>query len=118
MVTDPKDHNIDRLFAEASGDQPPADLVARVLADAAALQPASAPVRAGVRRHWLRNALDAIGGWPTLSGVTAAGVMGVVIGVYGFEMIDALANGVLTDLGGGYSLTPDLSAWVWEEGNV
>jgi len=82
-MTHPNDDMIDDLLAQARGADPaPSDaLMARVLADAAAVQAASAqPEPVPVQSLWDR-AMDAIGGWPALSGLAAATVAGVWIGV-------------------------------------
>lgn len=113
MVTEPNDRDLDALFAEARGAAPDAGLMARVLADADAVQdalavpatPAPAP-----KTRWWRGALDAIGGWPVLSGATLAGVVGVAVGFYGFDTIDVFAGGWLTDVTGGSVLAPDVTA--------
>lgn len=73
-MTDPNDNMLDDLFAEARRISPPVggDLMARVLADAAAAQ---APARL-----WTRL-FEMLGGWPALGGLAAATVAGVWIGV-------------------------------------
>lgn len=56
------------------------DLTARVLADAqSALTKSPAPVQP--RPSLLNRALDALGGWPAMGGVVAAGVGGLWIGI-------------------------------------
>ncbi len=119
MQSDPNETALDRLLSDAQSDGPSDDLFARVLADADAVQSAARPVvPQRAPRRWWREALDAIGGWPTLSGVTAAGVMGVAIGLYAPDVVDDWAGGQLTGLSGGLSVAPDLGALVWEDGNV
>lgn len=73
---------LDDLFKEARVDNPgPSDdLMARVLADAAALQPVPTAPRIEAPSLWAR-ALGSIGGWPALSGVAAAGIAGLWIGL-------------------------------------
>lgn len=74
---------IDALLAEARGQAPAPDdaLMARVLADATAVQDARhtrpAPVPPGL---WAR-AMEAIGGWPALGSLTAATVAGLWVGI-------------------------------------
>lgn len=77
--------DLDALFAEARslGDAPGPDLMARVLADALAAQPApaqAAPIPAP-RPSRLRQFLNAVGGWPAVAGLATAGVAGLWIGV-------------------------------------
>ena len=83
-MTRPTDDLLDDLFARARGgaSAPDDDLVARVLADAEAVQstfagPAPRPAQRGL---WARM-LDALGGWPAVSGLAAATVAGFWIGV-------------------------------------
>lgn len=82
-MTNPNDDMLDDLFAQASA-QPPAqpsdDLIARVLADAASVQPAPAAHVIGQPGLWARI-MDAIGGWPALGGLAAATVAGIWVGV-------------------------------------
>lgn len=118
MANDPDDIDIDALLADAGRDGPTADLTARVLADAARVQAdRGRPVPRPRRSRW-RVRLDAIGGWPVLSGVAAAGIAGVALGFFGAEALDAWAGGGLFGVGAGYGVTPDLSAFVWGDGNV
>lgn len=77
--TPPGDDPLDSFFeaARAAQPRPDADLTARVLADAAAMQPKpAAPVRPA-KSGWF----GAIGGWPALAGLVTATVAGVSIGV-------------------------------------
>ncbi|MEM6594993.1 MAG: hypothetical protein AAF672_09390 [Pseudomonadota bacterium] len=83
--------DLDALFAEAKAAPAPSSeqLQARIIADAAALQPQSAPVLAGpARRRPLATLLDAIGGWPAIGGLVTAAAAGVYIG---FAQPDLLA---------------------------
>lgn len=71
------DDDLEDIFAAArgTGAEVGDDLMARVLADAARVQPA--PVAAPSIWSQIREAL---GGWPVLGGVAAAGLAGVWIG--------------------------------------
>ena len=116
------DMMLDALFAEARQDMPDDALMARVLADASAVQDAAraAPPVTAPRpeRGWLAGMVAAIGGWGALSGVSAAGVMGLAVGLYS---PDAVANWVGSDtigLESSYEFTPDLSALWVEDGDV
>lgn len=76
---------LDALLAEVAAqpvEAPGDDLVARILADAGAVQAdaAVAPASVPVTPAW-RGWLDALGGWPTLGGLTAAAATGLWIGV-------------------------------------
>ena len=107
-MTDRDDDLLDDLFATArrARAEPGADLVARVLADAAA-QPGPVTLRetAGL---WSRL-LDALGGWPALGGVAAAGGAGLWIGIAPPAPVEDLAAGWVgtTQVVG---LFPDLDA--------
>ena len=86
---------LDAYFDAARGHPRPSDdLVARVLADAAAVQaapadrPAPRPARPG---FW-----EAIGGWVAISGLAVASAAGVAIGVSLPSMIDVGTSGTFT----------------------
>ena len=121
--TDRDDLGLDTFFAEARQATPPSqDLVARVLADAAAQQDLQhteplvpAPVR---QRSWIGNAISAIGGWPGVSGVTLAGVTGLMLGLYAPDIVDTWSGGQLSTLTGGSVATPDLTALWVEDSDV
>lgn len=82
---DKDDFALDDLFATARGvaAEPGDDLMARILADAAAVQarPVAAPTPAPVASGGWRGWLSAIGGWPAAGGMALATVAGVWIGV-------------------------------------
>ncbi|GAA5070836.1 hypothetical protein N0B44_12815 [Roseibacterium beibuensis] len=125
---------LDRMLAEARGARPSSDLMARVLADAAAIQSEIAPTQAmsggtqgaGVdqagltgrrRSRSFRPAwVAALGGWGGVSGVTLAGVVGLAIGFAIPDTIDTLSGGQIWTLSGGAGLTPDLTTLAWEDG--
>lgn len=120
MAIDPKEDLLDGLLSDARQDGPSPDLMARVAADAAQVQ---AQAEAGSQRSkpargWFQTALGAIGGWPGLSGVTAAGVMGIALGFYAPDMIDTLSGGQLWTLTGGAGATPDIGTLWAEVGDV
>lgn len=84
--------DLDTLFATARTQlaTPGDDLVARVLADAAAQQQAPTIPR----RHRSRGAgwlQDLLGGWPALTGVIAAGLAGLWIGAAPPAGVEGLA---------------------------
>ena len=82
MMTDPNDKMLDDLFADARAFKvAPSDaLMTRVLADAEAAQPKSQSVQKARLGIWAQF-MDAIGGWPAVSGLAAATVAGIWIGV-------------------------------------
>ena len=90
-MTKPEDNNemLDALFAAARTDGRAAarpDLLAKVLADAEALQPGfeplarrqqpDGPARSGI----IAQLMAAVGGWPSLTGLAAAAVAGIWVG--------------------------------------
>ncbi|MEJ6389323.1 hypothetical protein [Gymnodinialimonas ulvae] len=114
------DAGLERLFDAARDDAPDAGLVARVLVDAEAAQPAqSATVHRPVvrRRGWLAGVVETLGGWGAVGGVTAAGIMGLSIGLYAPETVvdwvggEALGVQFVSD-----DFTPDM-ADLWLEGD-
>jgi hypothetical protein len=82
-MTNPNDDMLDDLFAQvARVDVQPSDaLLARVLADADDVQAAFQPEQAATPSGLWTRLLDALGGWPAVSGLAAATVAGVWIGV-------------------------------------
>jgi hypothetical protein len=93
MMTERDMNDLDQLLNAAQRTAVPAsdDLMARVLADAAALQPAPGtikPQQRASRIGWLR---DLIGGWPAWSGVLAAGLTGLWVGVAPPAGVESLA---------------------------
>lgn len=74
------DEMIDAMFSEARAQSPAVsdDLIARVLADAAAARPDR--VVAQKQGVWV-SILDLIGGWPSVGGLAMAGVAGIWVGV-------------------------------------
>ncbi len=79
--------DLDALLAEAAGvrTDPSAALTARILADAAAVQPplanvAAARPRLGLRR-WVGDLVAGLGGGRAVAGLSLAGVTGLFLGV-------------------------------------
>ncbi|MGK7652104.1 hypothetical protein ACSQ76_06730 [Roseovarius sp. B08] len=90
--------------ARRTAPEPEADFLARVLADAEGVQEgfakakvaeAAAEARFGTtsRGGW-RGVFQALGGWPAVSGLGAAAVTGLWIGVAPPERLDATAQQV------------------------
>ena len=98
-----------RSLEAESGEQSP-DLMARVLADAYDEQDLLAAkalegeltVAPAPRRGFLRNLLDAIGGWPAVAGLATATVAGIWIGYNPPAAFDDLTL-ALMDSSTGYS---------------
>lgn len=93
---------LEAVFAAARGTETPSeDLVARVLADADAVQAEAlaarpgAPVPSGGRAGWL----SAIGGWLGAGGLATATAAGLVIGLAAPDSVDSVLGGNLSSLG-------------------
>lgn len=121
---DPTDA-LERALAAARAAPPEAgaDFLARVLADAEAVQDgfAARPAAARAGTGW-RGVFRALGGWPALGGLTAATVTGLWIGVAPPAPLQATVDTVLGDTGLGDTVVlafePDLGAELFpdEEG--
>ncbi|GAB5445259.1 hypothetical protein [Gymnodinialimonas sp.] len=115
---DDKD-GLDALFSEARAEGPGADLMARVLADAADVQAEVPDVAAPPRGGWLAGMLGGLGGWSAVSGITAAGVMGLAVGLYAPDTVSGLLESDTVSLGiGTYDFTPDVGDLWTEDGDV
>ncbi|MEI6800566.1 MAG: hypothetical protein WCO04_15335 [Pseudomonadota bacterium] len=81
------DLDLDALLAEAAATrlEPSAALTARILGDAAAVQPPLPRAPAGRPRYgfwrWASDLVAGLGGGPALAGLSLAGVTGLVLGV-------------------------------------
>lgn len=118
------DAALEALLDAAREDGPGDELMARVLADAVQVQAVAAapvpvdPARAA-RGTWLGELIGALGGWGAVSGITAAGVVGLVVGLYSPDTIGGFLDGTPIILGiGGYDVAPDLGALWTESGDV
>ena len=100
---------LDALLAEAARDMPTPALRARVLADGVSVADAAASAPRQPRARGWRDLLDGFGGWRALSGVTAAGVMGLAFGLYAPGTVDLVLDGRLMALSDG-GVTPDIEA--------
>ena len=94
-------NELDLLFAEArEATRPSDDLVARVLADAAREQAAlSKPPATQQRSATARGWFSALGGWFGASGLVAATMAGLLVGVYAPDSIDSVLGGQLSSYG-------------------
>lgn len=101
------DADLDSLFAQAQSDVtvPSPDFMARVLADADAVQDeigAGVPVWAQAtsqpqpRVSWFASLLNSVGGWRGGAGLATATVMGLAIGLGAPSTVSELAAGTWT----------------------
>lgn len=99
------DDDLTQMFESArkAAPEPSSDFLARVLADAQAMQPAAAGVmtRAPLQRNSIAEFFstlgDMIGGWPGFAGLASAAVAGVWIGI---SPPDTLIDPISAVLGG------------------
>lgn len=93
-------HDLDDLFAAARGAEVPGDdLVARVLADAAAVQAEAATRAAPSGGGWMSGLMSGIGGWFGAGSLAAATTAGLLIGFYAPDTVDTVLGGQLSELG-------------------
>lgn len=117
MANDPKmDDLLDDLFAEAKDDAAgmlSEDFIARIMADAEALQPEAPGLpEAAKPRGLIQLLFDTLGGWQGTGGLVAATMASVWIGFSGADVLSveglqAVVSGdtdfYLSDLGGDFS---------------
>lgn len=127
MTTDRDDMDLDTLLRAARRSEIPGDdLVARVLADAASVQAdratsmatSTAPGAPVQRGGWFSGVVQAIGGWPAVSGMTAAALTGLAVGFGAPDLVDSWSGGHIWTLSGGGGTVPEIGAlWdgTWEE---
>ena len=89
---------LDGLFAQARNEAPAPsdDLMARILSDAAAVQPKQTAPIAAAPGLWVRM-MDMIGGWPAVSGMAAATIAGIWVGVAPPSSIEDLTAALIGD---------------------
>lgn len=110
-----QDDLLEQAFAAARAEAPRPDaaLMARVLDDAARVQAERAPAErgggAGAGRR-LGDLLRAIGGWPALAGLAAAGLAGVWIGIDPPSLLSGAVQAALGGDAGGYAVDLDPAA--------
>ncbi len=107
--------------ARSSRPEPSSDLMARVLADAQSVQAQKrAAPAAPAPRGYLRQLLEALGGWPAVAGLSAAGVAGVWLGLGPMAGVsDTVANYLGVSVPPVYSVDVMPGAELglaWEEG--
>jgi hypothetical protein len=112
-------NDLDALFRAARQVAPGDDLVARVLADADAVQAEAAdlPPRLGGVLSRPPSWIAALGGWGGFGGVTAAGLVGLAVGFWSPDAVDVLSGGQIWSLSG-TGLSPDLLELALEDGDV
>lgn len=108
-------------LARAPVPDAPDELLARVLADADALLPASdlmqVPAQTTAPAPWWRQIVDALGGWSAASGVVAAAATGFVIGLGGIDAVDIDAMWSAVDVSYDEAQDPFAAfGWDLEEG--
>ena len=83
MTSDADEKMLNAAFAQMRGeDMPPSEgLMDRIMQDADGILAVGEPVATPARGGFLSQIMDAIGGWPSVSGLAAATVAGVWIGV-------------------------------------
>lgn len=116
MTIERDEDQFDQLLREARGGEPvSAALSARVLADAAMVQAAmqAVPPRQS-RRGWLAQMIEALGGWPALSGVTLAGIAGLTLGILAPDLVDGLSGGQIGVWTGDLGAVPEIGL-LWED---
>lgn len=105
---------LERAFAAMKARQtgPDAALTARILADADRVQAArgraAAPARP--RRGRLGALVQALGGWPSLAGLAAAGLAGVWLGISPPAALTGMAQTLLGGGTGSYLIDLDPAA--------
>lgn len=112
------DEALDSFFAAGrdTAPVPSADLVAAILADAAAEQAsAGAPAPDMPRRPGLwAGLLTSVGGWPGALGLTAAACAGILIGVAAPTLVDTLSGGVVGTANAAEGLYPSYTLLLGE----
>ena len=113
--------DLDTMFVQAREVKPTPDLMARVLADANVVQEQIKPVptkaaRPGFARVWWTSVVEATGGWSAVSGIAAAGVVGLMVGLYapGTVSVWAEDDSAFND----YDLAPDMGSFWTEDDDV
>lgn len=91
------DLSLDALFAQAKADAVVPDaLVARIVADAAEVAMPEVIIEQGPGL-WARM-MDAVGGWPALSGLATATIAGVYIGFSDPTMLETVGLSATTEV--------------------
>lgn len=96
MTRDADEKMLNDVFAQMRDDSvaPSDTLMDRIMQDADGVLGAAAPRPSRPRRGIFAQFMDAIGGWPAMSGLAAATVAGVWIGVVQPTSLSDLSAGV------------------------
>ncbi len=116
----PDQDEMDGLFAMARARrmEPSPDLMARILADAAAVQRRAVPVVAPLavrRRGWLAGLAGVFGGFGGLAGVGGAAVAGLVLGFVQPAPVTQVADVLLGVQAVSVDLVPTTETWMTGE---
>lgn len=111
MTTDKDDAmpELEVYFQAARDDAPDVSdvLMARIMADADNVADSWETLDARPRGGgFLRGFLDAIGGWPAVSGIVTAGFVGVVVGVSPPALLTEFTDGYLYGTADAYLVDP------------
>ena len=111
------DAALERLFQAARRDAalPDADFLARLTAEALAEQPRPGARAQSVSGGFLARMLEALGGWPSVAGLAAAGLAGVWICIAAPGPVGTLMQGLSAEADG-TAFQPVALAWLDEEG--
>lgn len=111
-MTDEKDakFDLDAYFkaGREAGAQPSSSLVARIEADIEAVD-TDRLSKAAPKIHkpsLVERIMDSIGGWPALSGIATAGVVGVVVGISPPEALSEFTSVLLNGTSDYYLVDP------------
>lgn len=110
MMTDKDDMPELETFFQAARDtapEPSDDLMARIMADADVVADGwERPIEAPKGGGFLRGLLDAVGGWPAMSGIVTAGFVGVMVGVSPPALLSDITDGYLYGTSDAYLVDP------------
>ena len=93
------DAELDALFGAAQSQvvTPSDDLMARIMADAAAVSVESLPESEKAVSSFWQSVLGMIGGWPAAAGLATATVAGLVLGLTSPDVIETWTDDYLAD---------------------
>lgn len=96
-------------YFDAARQQVPAlddALMARIMADAEAVSATHEAAVATPGPGWISRILQGIGGWPAVSGMVTATVLGLAVGINPPSMLEGLASGYLVGTSDPYLVDP------------
>lgn len=99
---------LEPFFDAARGQAPALDdaLMARIMADAEAVASAREAPETPPRPGWFSRVMQGIGGWPAVSGMVTATVLGLAVGISPPALLEGLASGYLTGTSDPYLVDP------------